>query len=65
MSDRLKTKTTSQTGTATLEFDEFELQSTMQEFLKEEPKEEGKGIWNISTYLFIAACGTTYWRRVS
>ncbi len=59
MADRLKTKTTSQTGSATLEFDEFELQSTMQEFLKEEPKEEGKGIWNIATFaglgmLFIA-----------
>ncbi len=50
MSDRLKTKTKSQTGTGTLEFDEFELQSTMQEFLKEEPKDEGKGIWNISTF---------------
>ncbi len=59
MTERTKQKTGSKTGSATLEFDDFELQSTMQEFLKEEPKEDGKGIWNISTFaglgmLFIA-----------
>ncbi len=59
MADQIRQKRTSKTGSATLEFDEFELQSTMQEFLKEEPKEDGKGIWNISTIaglgmLFIA-----------
>lgn len=59
MAEQLRKKTASKTGSATLEFDEFELQSTMQEFLKEEPKEDGKGIWNISTIaglgmLFIA-----------
>ena len=59
MADQIRQKRASKTGSATLEFDEFELQSTMQEFLKEEPKEDGKGIWNISTIaglgmLFIA-----------
>lgn len=59
MTERTKHKTGSKTGSATLEFDDFELQSTMQEFLKEEPKEDGKGIWNFSTFaglgmLFIA-----------
>lgn len=59
MSDRIKNKTTSKTGSATLEFDEFELESTMQDFLKEETKEEGKGLINIASIaglgmLFIA-----------
>ena len=49
MSTRYKDKATSQTGTASLEFDDFELQATRQSFLKEEEKESGKGIWNIAT----------------
>lgn len=46
---RHRSTSSSKTGTATLEFDEFELNSTMQEFLKEEEKDTGKGIWNIAT----------------
>jgi phage shock protein C len=49
MADKTKTRSASRTGTATLEFDEFELNSTMQEFLKEEEKETGKSIWNFAT----------------
>lgn len=49
MTDRTKEKTASKTGASTLEFNEFDLQSTMQEFLKEEDKESGKGVWNIAT----------------
>jgi phage shock protein C len=49
MAERTKTKNFSKTGAATLEFDDFELQSTMQSFLKEDEKETGKGIWNFST----------------
>jgi len=49
MAEQIKSKVTSQTGTASLEFDEFELNSTMQEFLKEEEKDTGKNIWNIAT----------------
>ncbi|WP_020402847.1 PspC domain-containing protein [Gracilimonas tropica] len=51
MAERTKSsaQTKSQTGTATLEFNEFELNSTMQEFLQEEEKETGKSIWNIAT----------------
>ncbi|MEX0720676.1 MAG: PspC domain-containing protein [Balneolaceae bacterium] len=59
MADQVRQKQTSKTGTSTLEFDEFELNSTMQDFLKEEEKDTGKGIWNIATIsgmvmLFIA-----------
>lgn len=42
-------KSRSKTGASTLEFNEFELNSTMQDFLKDEEKQEGKGIWNIAT----------------
>lgn len=49
MADKTKTRSASKTGTATLEFDEFDLNSTMQEFLKEEEKDTGKSIWNIAT----------------
>ncbi|MAO64796.1 MAG: hypothetical protein CL666_07325 [Balneola sp.] len=51
MAERTKTssKTQSQTGTSTLEFNDFDLNSTMQEFLQEEEKEAGKSIWNIAT----------------
>lgn len=49
MANQTRQKPGSKTGTATLEFDELELNSTMQEFLKEEEKPGGKGIWNIST----------------
>lgn len=49
MAEKTKHKAASKTGTATLEFDEFELNSTMQEFLKEEEKDTGKSIWNIAT----------------
>lgn len=49
MTEQTKHKNVSQTGTATLEFDEFELNTTMQEFLKDEEKETGKSIWNIAT----------------
>ena len=49
MAEKFRQKTGSQTGTASLEFDDFELQNTMQNFLKEEPKETGKGIWNFAT----------------
>ncbi|WP_103663803.1 PspC domain-containing protein [Gracilimonas amylolytica] len=49
MAEKTKQKAASKTGTATLEFDEFELNSTMQEFLKEEEKDTGKSIWNIAT----------------
>ncbi|MEQ9090583.1 MAG: PspC domain-containing protein [Balneola sp.] len=59
MAEKTRQKTGSKTGSATLEFEDFELQSAMQDFLKEEPKEEGKGVWNFSTFaglgmLFIA-----------
>lgn len=49
MANQIRQKPASKTGTATLEFDEFELNSTMQEFLKEEEKESGKNIWNVAT----------------
>lgn len=49
MAERSKTKNYSKTGASTLEFDDFELQSTMQSFLNEEENESGKGIWNFST----------------
>lgn len=49
MTQRSTTKSTSKTGTASLEFDDFELQATMQNFLEEEEKETGKGIWNFAT----------------
>jgi phage shock protein C len=49
MAEQTKQKFTSRTGTASLEFDEFELNSTMHEFLKEEEKDTGKNIWNIAT----------------
>lgn len=49
MAERSKTKKYSKTGAATLEFDDFELQSTMQSFLSEDEKESGKGVWNFST----------------
>lgn len=49
MAEQTRSKSTSRTGTASLEFDEFELNSTMQEFLKEEEKETGKSIWNVAT----------------
>jgi phage shock protein C len=49
MTDKTKEKKASKTGASTLEFNEFDLQSTMQEFLKEEDKESGKGVWNIAT----------------
>lgn len=66
MSTRYKNKTTSQTGTASLEFDDFELQATRLNFLKEEEKESGKGIWNIATIsgmamLFIALTYALQW----
>ena len=59
MAEQTRQKTGSKTGSATLEFEDFELQSAMQDFLKEEPKEEGNGVWNFSTFaglgmLFIA-----------
>lgn len=57
MADRFKEKNYSKTGTATLEFDDYELQDTMQNFLKEEEKETGKGIWNFST---IAGMGMVF-----
>ena len=49
MAESIKSKTASKTGASTLEFDDFELQATMQNFLKEEEKETGKGIWNFAT----------------
>ncbi|MFN1833974.1 PspC domain-containing protein [Balneola sp. MJW-20] len=49
MTEQSRQKTASKTGAATLEFNEFDLQTTMQDFLKEEEKETGKGIWNIAT----------------
>ncbi|SMO34515.1 PspC domain-containing protein [Gracilimonas mengyeensis] len=49
MAQQTRQKSTSQTGTASLEFDDFDLNSTMQEFLKDEEKETGKSIWNIAT----------------
>jgi phage shock protein C len=59
MAEQTRQKTGSKTGSSTLEFEDFELQSAMQDFLKEEPKEDGKGVWNFSTFaglgmLFIA-----------
>ena len=50
MAERFKEKNYSKTGTASLEFDDFDLQNTMQNFLKEEEKETGKGIWNFATF---------------
>lgn len=49
MADQTKTRHTSNTGTASLEFNDFDLNTTMQDFLKEEEKETGKSIWNIAT----------------
>lgn len=66
MAEQTRQKTTSKTGTATLEFDDFELNSTMQEFLQEEEKETGKSIWNIATIsgmvmLFMALTFVVQW----
>lgn len=49
MTQKTRTKSASKTGTASLEFDDFELQATMQNFLEEGEKETGKGIWNFAT----------------
>lgn len=49
MAQKSKTRSTSRTGTALLEFNELDLNSTMQEFLKEDEKDTGKNIWNIAT----------------
>lgn len=49
MTEKTRTKNYSKTGASTLEFDDFELQATMQNFLQEEEKETGKGIWNFAT----------------
>ncbi|GAB5408747.1 MAG: PspC domain-containing protein [Balneolaceae bacterium] len=70
MAERFKEKRHSKTGTASLEFDDFELQSTMQNFLKEEEKETGKGIWNFSTIagmgmVFIAVSFLVQWIGLS
>jgi len=70
MAEKIKEKRHSKTGTATLEFDDFELQSTMQNFLKEEEKESGKGIWNFSTIagmgmVFIAVSFLVQWIGLS
>ncbi len=70
MAEKIKEKRLSKTGTATLEFDDFELQSTMQNFLKEEEKESGKGIWNFSTIagmgmVFIAVSFLVQWIGLS
>ncbi|MBO6793279.1 MAG: PspC domain-containing protein [Balneolaceae bacterium] len=55
MSQRTRTKTTSKTGTASLEFDDFDLHATMQNFLDEDQqKETEKGIWNFATISGIA-----------
>lgn len=66
MADQVKSKSASRTGTASLEFNEFELNSTMQEFLKEEEKDTGKSIWNIATIsgmvmLFMAITFLVQW----
>lgn len=62
MAEKIRQKSSSKTGTATLEFDDFELQNTMQNFLKEEEKETGKGIWNIATIsgMFMLFMGFTF-----
>lgn len=49
MTEHSRQKTASKTGASTLEFNEYDLQTTMQDFLKEEEKETGKGVWNIAT----------------
>lgn len=55
MTQRTRTKTSSKTGTASLEFDDFDLHATMQNFLDEdEQKETEKGIWNFATITGIA-----------
>lgn len=70
MADRTREKTYSKTGTASLEFDDFELHNTMQNFLKEEEKETGKGIWNFATIsgmamLFLALSFILQWVGLS
>lgn len=62
MAEKIRQRSSSKTGTATLEFDDFELQNTMQNFLKEEPKESGKGIWNLATIsgMFMLFMGFTF-----
>ncbi len=56
MTQKTRTKSSSRTGTASLDFDDFELHSTMQDFLREEDqkKESGKSIWNFSTVAGLA-----------
>src|SRR5690554_6366584 len=49
MASQTQHRPTSKTGTSTIEFADYEMNSTMQEFLKEDEKESGKGIWNIAT----------------
>jgi phage shock protein C len=66
MADKTRTQQASRTGTASLEFNDFELNSTMQEFLKEEEKDTGKSIWNIATIsgmvmLFLAITFFVQW----
>ncbi|MDR9419687.1 PspC domain-containing protein [Gracilimonas sp.] len=66
MAEQTKPRSASKTGTATLDFDEFDLNSTMQEFLKEEEKDTGKSIWNVATVsglvmLFMALTFVVQW----
>ena len=51
MTQKTRTKSFSKEGTDSLEFDDFELHSTMQNFLQEEEqkKDTGTGIWNFAT----------------
>lgn len=50
MTEQSRRRTSSKTGASTLEFDDMDLQSTMQSFLEEgQNKESGKNIWNVST----------------
>ena len=51
MKQKTRTKSFSKEGTDSLEFDDFDLHSTMQNFLQEEDqkKDIGKGIWNFAT----------------
>ena len=49
MAQKSRTRSASQTGASSLEFDDFELRATMQDFLEAEEKETGHGIWNFAT----------------
>lgn len=49
MAEKSRTRSTTQSQASTFEYEQFDLDSTMKEFLEDEEPETGKSIWNIAT----------------